>query len=183
LTDRLAAHSELVASGALDPADYAVATQIIRARLVDARRCAVVSVGKPAIHRLLASDNVEAAFEALIAAEDRANFARRPRRAPRRGDRDPRQDRSRRARRPVVGVGRRRAMTGRMPGLAAPPAIELDPNDCWSVEGSRAGRTISAGLTACLRGSGISVDCCGRVAPWRTSIASRSWAWRVMTSR
>lgn len=70
LTDRLASLSELVASGALAPEDYASATSSIRGRLVDARRRAVVSAGKPALAHLLDADDVGAVFDSLVAAED-----------------------------------------------------------------------------------------------------------------
>ena len=68
LTERLAVLSELVASGALDPVDYAAAAAGVRTRLVVARQRATVTAGRPATARLLtAGKDVGTAFDALVA--------------------------------------------------------------------------------------------------------------------
>lgn len=66
LTNRLGALSELVTTGELEPEDYAVATQSIRTRLVDAKRRAVVSAGKPSLARLLAFEDPAIEFDRLV---------------------------------------------------------------------------------------------------------------------
>ena len=71
LYNRLLALSELVASGSLDPTDYANATTSIRTKLLDAQRRSVASAGKPATALLLASDNIGAAFDELATADNR----------------------------------------------------------------------------------------------------------------
>lgn len=70
LTNRLDSLAELFAEGALDPADYAKSAGLIRERLADAKRRAVVSAGKPATARLLEANDVGAAFDRLAGDDD-----------------------------------------------------------------------------------------------------------------
>jgi hypothetical protein len=71
LTDCLGSLAELLADGALDPADYAKSIALVRIRLAEAKRRAVVSAGKPATARLLsAPEDIGAAFDRLVDAVD-----------------------------------------------------------------------------------------------------------------